>query len=391
MLKKIEVPAPLDIENKCPRKKLFFQLSIPEDGIGPNTGLIIYIGGYGSQYDDPYTSKLLTYLSNEYDCIAASVQYFGSELYGNATAVPADNFFVNLKKQYGVVFTQHSSLAPESLLTHTLEQLSALGITELNHDCQAIIDSADYNSFGFLPAIDHLEVTWHVLNFYKPNRTRLYVLGTSCGGHIASMLLKFAPNTYRMIVENSGFTSPKDNMPGIYGVIKNQISGVSIIGIARRRWKRQPGSYFFSESHLKIRSLIEVEHFSDSPTCLYSYHWEGDTIACIERKRHLVDVFADKLVYKQQIIKNRMLDGQEFKTPEHGMQASMRKLFFRAYSNFIKINKFPKSITDFDIGTKLSFNCAGLIYEISFSDKGGLSYFLNGTASENNPFISSLA
>ena len=385
MLKKSFVSAPSDAENGFFRQNLPFQYSLPDNGINKTTGLIVYIGGYGSEYDDLYTSKLLGYFSDKYDCISASVKYFGSDLYGLAEVVPASDFFVNLKKTTGVTVKASASASPASLLSDTLEMLSTSGVNELDLSCRAILKSDDYNSFGVIPALDHLVVVWHLLKMFKPNSSRLFVIGTSCGGHIASMMLKFAPNTFSMIVENSGFTSAADHLSGIYGVFREKICGINIVGFAQHRWKKRPGPFFFSDSHRRIRSLLEKEHISRSNTELYSFHWQGDNVASINRKVKLVKLYAGKVSYHQKVITNDMLDGMEFKTPEHGMRASMRKIFSRSYLHYTKYSKDPKKLTDFELNSKISLDCGDLIYRILFSVETGVELKVIGQKSDIPP------
>src|ERR1700675_2140186 len=70
---------------------------------------------------------------------------------------------------------------------------------------------------GVLPALDGLQVVHRLLGEHGLNRRRTFLLGTSYGGYIAGMMAKFAPATFRMVVDNSGFSSAQDDIANVFG------------------------------------------------------------------------------------------------------------------------------------------------------------------------------
>jgi pimeloyl-ACP methyl ester carboxylesterase len=73
----ISTPLP-DLELAVPRAELEYKLALPPQGVGQQTGLIVYIHGFGARFDDPYACKLLPHLAEKYDCVAVSIDYHGA-------------------------------------------------------------------------------------------------------------------------------------------------------------------------------------------------------------------------------------------------------------------------------------------------------------------------
>src|SRR5215469_11084301 len=70
-----------DIELGVARTGLDYLLCPPDRGIDADTGLILFIVGYGMHPAGPYIRNLLSYLANRHNCLAASVDYFGADLW----------------------------------------------------------------------------------------------------------------------------------------------------------------------------------------------------------------------------------------------------------------------------------------------------------------------
>jgi cephalosporin-C deacetylase-like acetyl esterase len=87
--------------------------------------------------------------------------------------------------------------------------LKKKGLNSIDPRCQitGITDRNEYQSFGFLPALDCLTVLGDVLNrFPMINKKKIIAYGSSYGGYIAMLCGKYAPNTFSVIIDNSGFS-----------------------------------------------------------------------------------------------------------------------------------------------------------------------------------------
>ncbi|MDX9861957.1 MAG: DUF2920 family protein, partial [Rhodospirillales bacterium] len=221
--------------------------------------------------------------------------------------------------------------------------------------------------FGVLPAMDHLQVLGTVLKNYVVDRKRLFVLGTSYGGYIGLLLSKFAPNTFRLIVDNSGFSGPADTMPSLYG-ISSSIGAMRLVHRCLVAFSDDPSSpNYLSSSRKMIRDLAVAAHYHvPSETVVHSYHSEADTVAPIAAKKKLALVLGRRRRYDLRPISKADIDGRIFKNEKHGMDASLRGLFELSYRRWSAEAGDPPSITDFDLGTVIRFLCGEEDYVLKF-------------------------
>src|SRR5579864_1513586 len=102
-LRHIDRPHP-DIELGVQRASLDYLVCAPDRGIDRDTGLVLFFVGYGMEPCGRYVRSLLSYLATKHNCIVASVDYFGANLWDSPKCrwVPHPDFFVNLEKHHGI-------------------------------------------------------------------------------------------------------------------------------------------------------------------------------------------------------------------------------------------------------------------------------------------------
>src|SRR5258707_126227 len=148
----IAAPHP-DIELGIERSPLSYFICAPDAGLDRNTGLVVFISGYGMDTGGSYAQSLLSYLANRHNCLAVSVRYFGADLYSGARFAPMPDFFAQLAKHYGIT----ASVAPGTPISGVVRQIAEVlkqnGVTAFHTDCRVAVISDAYNSMGFLPAL----------------------------------------------------------------------------------------------------------------------------------------------------------------------------------------------------------------------------------------------
>jgi hypothetical protein len=370
----IDEPHP-DIELGVARTPMTYTARLPAEGINSDTGLILYIGGYGMNPGDGYTASLLSYLADRHNCVAAAFNYFGARMIAGTAdrIVPHPDFFQNLTAHYGLTVSVSPEIAMEEILARIATLLAQNGIARLPDDCRLINRSQEYNSMGFLPALDGLTVVHDLMRTFALNKTRLFLLGTSYGGYIAGLIAKFAPRTFRMIVDNSGFSSANDDRPAVLGWQKLFMNGVAMLCQNVPSWSPDPGSpHFFSKERQTIRNLLCRAHVFPGTGRIYAYHSATDTVAPTERKQRLRDTYKDRVAYELAIIDENQIDGRNFKTLAHGMNASLRGLFDLSHEKFLRDGGALSDATDFDHAGDYVFACGAQDYRIAFSPEQGV-------------------
>lgn len=371
---RIDQPQP-DLELAMERRGFDYALRLPSAGLSPETGLILYVYGFAARYDDPYAKKLLPYLADTYDCIAVSVDYHDARSHlaapHGAPAWPAEDFFVKLRQHHGITVSAPAGASFHAIFTPVMKALAAQGIERLHPECHFIKGVEGYVNFGLLPALDHLRVLHDVLRTHAVNKKRIFALGTSYGGYIALLMAKLAPNSFRLIIDNSGFSGPDDCPETIYGM-SCYTDPVVIMTRCPFAFSRDPDSPFhFSDSRRAIRTVGVAGHYGlPSDTVLHSYHSATDTVAPIQAKRQTVQEIRRFRDHDLRLIGESDLDGRVFKTLEHGMKASMRGLFELSYQRWMADGHAAAAHTDFDLGTRHRLPCGDEDYVLTFGDDG---------------------
>jgi pimeloyl-ACP methyl ester carboxylesterase len=363
-----------DIELGVARAALEYRVAIPEAGVGAATGLVLVLVGYGHEPFGAYMGKLLPYLANRYDCVAASVDYFGACLWGPKCRVaPHPDFFRKLEQHYGLKIAMPRGMSLDAMLAQLAQLFAANGIAHVHGDCLLCGVTPEYNSMGLLPALDGLSVVHRLIAEFRPDRRRLFLLGTSYGGFIAGLMAKLAPNSFRMVVDNSGFSAAADDMPGVFGGASVRIGGVMFYGKTIPAFSNDPAEpAFFSPARNAIRSLLEPAHVLANSARIYAYHSCADETAPTARKIGLRAVYAGKAPYDLAIIDATGLDGRMFKTLAHGMAASLRGIFALSHEKFVRDGGARADDTDFDRGAVYRFACGDVDYVLSFSASAGV-------------------
>ncbi|HWI26048.1 MAG TPA: DUF2920 family protein [Stellaceae bacterium] len=362
-----------DIELGVDRKPLAYIACAPDAGIDGDTGLALFMSGYGMDPLGAYPRKLLAYLANRHNCVAASVRYFGAGFQEHARHVPMPDFFTKLAEHYGLTISAPDGCDMELLLRQLAGVLRQHGVSTLHSDCRVAVIADEYNNMGFLPALDCLQVAHRLIGAHGLNRRRLFAIGSSYGGFIAALMAKLAPNTFRLVVDNSGFSSAEDDFPSVMGIQRCWIDELSVIIVNPRGWSQSPAaSNYFSPARREIRALAEPRHIQPNTARLYAYHAEGDSVAPTERKLALREAYAGRVAYDLRIVDQASLDGRLFKTLAHGMEASLRGLFDLSYERFLADGGALGDATDFDLGSEISFPCSGENYRLRYSRNEGV-------------------
>jgi hypothetical protein len=370
----ITTPHP-DIELAVERSPLGYSSCAPDAGVNSDTGLVLFLVGYGMAARGPYARNLLSHLANKHNCVAASVEYFGAKLMSGADGkiVPHPSFGDKFAEHYGLSKAAWDALPFDDLLWRVTGALSEDGIAALHEECTVIRTAKEYNSMGFLPALDGLQVVHRLLTALSLNRTRVFLLGTSYGGYVAGLMAKLAPRTFRMVVDNSGFSTPEDNSAAVLGWQRLLINKVWVMGRTAIHWSSDPAlGSFFSPERRAIRNLHHREHVIDNTARTYAYHAATDTYAPVGRKKRLRDVYKGRMPYELMIVDEDQIDGKIFKNAGHGLGASMRGVFEMSYEKFIRDGGALSDQTDFDHLSEYVFACGKENYVMKFSLEHGV-------------------
>ena len=250
----------------------------------------------------------------------------------------------------------------------------------------------EYQSWGFLPAIDCLQVVGEVLKTYPLNPGRIMAYGSGYGGYIALLLGKFAPHTFSVIMERGAYCRSElkhiacgEVMEADYlysFAIRFSDLRFTIAAGSKNPWtiEDELSSAYFSDSHRRIRSLLAEGPRMVSPTRYYILHAEDDDIVPVADKDLLVEGLRDSApVYYQRVpgsgrealddsaVKEENGAKELFPLPDLN-KASDQDLL--QYLSQVEQNEsIPENRdTDFSLNSRHIFDCGEKHYEFSFAD-----------------------
>lgn len=374
------IQPPEDVEMHLEtRKELAFSVEVP-DAYDPSREypLIFAIPGWGDFSESEYQArKLRPYLAEKYEAIVVGVRYHDDKQDG-------PNYSINhqaIKNFYRIADQDMPSGSGQQIVDGMFSILIKKNIFSMDREC-AIYGTtyADYCSFGFLPALDHLDVFHFLMKSFKIRKDRVFLLGSSYGGYVALLMSKFAPYSFCMATANSPFvkTNLQSIFPAVYrgsGCMKRMHLGLEYqIPIIRSSiWSPEetsPG--YFSDAHREIRSLLRGDQWIPSDTLLTVFHSLEDGLEPIAH----VDRFAETVREKRPIHYERIgpeeLDGTLFKDLSHGMGASIRGIFDRSWEIAESRGLRRDRETDFDRESVHAFHCGRKTYRFRYHPEEGV-------------------
>jgi hypothetical protein len=338
----------------------------PTAGIGPDTGVMLFICPWGMGIEDAYAGeKLLPHLADRFDCVAVAANYFGigvKRMFGQRLG-EFPGWRAELARRFG---GNVASLPFEGVIP----ELVRLGVRELPPDLPLILQAyPEYQSFGLQPALDNIAVLAAVLRDHPVRRDRIYGFGSSYGGYIACLMLKFLPNTFHAVVENSGFTEAQTlDMASTESSGRHWFEGkgIRLCCVLASPWtQRDPASrYFIGDAVRAIRNCTIPAQYAASRTHLTSYHAEKDAMIPLEAKRQFWATVGARLPLRSTTVDDRMIDGRLFKTNAHGMDASLQLLADDGFRGLPPAA--ADTSTDFSRSTVIEVPAADRIYRASY-------------------------
>lgn len=348
-------------------------------------GIVFIIPGFGDDTDSEYSEYLRAYIANTFDVVAVHVIYhcfYSRETNGARVVldkIDEEMLLENLK------FAGISKLENTSL-NSIFQQLSN-GIalrkkrgeipqeTALNQTLTLLPKNGEYQNFGVLQALDHInvlqDITKRNLDFIEQYPTIL--MGSSHGGYIAYLIAKFAPNLIDCVIDNSAYVKPslryiigKDlevKRPECQQISQNVVAQYFV----KTYWCNDADSYYyFSKDRFDIRDVSKEGHMrivsqvSQNKIKYVAYHYAEDTIAPLKEKQEFYEELK-RLGFDSslQIISSvSQVDGKFIKSLEHGLSMSMKELAKRELPNALKLRCCSKTREP----EPIAYECESLVY-----------------------------
>ncbi|OPX92012.1 MAG: hypothetical protein A4E53_00600 [Pelotomaculum sp. PtaB.Bin104] len=326
-------------------RTLDIYFDIPASGINMTTGIFLIVHSLGEDPNSLFYRKLRADWADRYNVVTASLNYLGTklELSLNDVYIPEDQMQILIslipREKLPGCFKEKGVLD----LDKVFKLFSGLDLTEKVHCIPNPTDidyTQDYNDFGYIQALDCLTAVNSIMAIAEDNNQkihlgRIFAYGVGHGGYVAMMTDKFAPSTFALVADNSGWIVPQLKI--IYSdVMRKSFADGPIISLNKPMvydaLNDRPRS--FTQDMFDIRSLDKYEHLKQMQPLhrgkYVFFHGELDRKVLPGEKRFLSQMMQELgFDLDFHLFGPQDIDGYMLNNVTHGLPGSWKVLFER--------------------------------------------------------------
>jgi len=277
--------------------------SEPEGGVNEETGILLFISGYGASPNSKVYKKMRNKFADENNLITLQCEYLGIKFMTSELSIKLNEFtekelnLINLSSQNGCIGNKK--------------------VIKTFNECKS-----DLNDMGPIQAIDNLISIVSIIEILKNNNLRfnknkIIIYGYSHGAYLAHLCNLFSPNLFSTIIDNSAYVYPKylkeDSPRIIYGNIgKLRIETEYRYLINELVFDKE--IYDLKKLYSQMTNRCKILAFQGLDDELYDYN---------EKISFIKDINNTKI----ELITQDKVDGVVFKSTNHGLNADFIGLF----------------------------------------------------------------
>ncbi|EDO7965592.1 DUF2920 family protein [Campylobacter coli] len=356
--------------------------------------IVFVIGGYGANANIYFLDSYRNYIAKNFDVVTINVfyhcfcqrrsdveKYSAYKYFQEEDIENIKNLLNQFHFSYGEINNDNALFLANSLVKHVenLKMQNKLDHNfKLNFTSTFIPPNGDYQNFGIMAAIDHINALKDLVKRFPKfaDLPKIYG-GGSYGGYLSLLIAKIAPWYVDGVIDNSGVCLPF--LACILGREMNQGefyfegSGYRLYCFVYKYWNRNMNSsYYFGDENYLIRAILNSNHLKiqaniDSDIVFSSYHSLQDTRASAQNKIELYKCYQE-LGYDAtlHLIKDENdVDGRFIKSLEHGLRMTDKALFRKELPLMLEKLQGRKS---FMRENSISYPCGNKVF--AFKDVG---------------------
>lgn len=339
------------------RRKFKIYFSIPEN-TNKETGLLLFISGFGAQASSKVYSKMRKEFSDKYNLVTLQCDYFGYEFMQDSANIIIPDIDIDILKN---IFSTEDFIRYEKGGYKFSELLEISKNYELQIDMDVDLkdeDTLNFNDMGIMQAIDNIASVLYVMNIlynnnYVFNAKKIIIYGHSHGAYLSYLCNAFAPTLFSSIIDNSSWLLP---------VYLKQDRILTI-----KEGKRYINKHFnyLARKLIKDYKILDLNYLYNSfeNKCkIISFHGDKDNLIGIEEKKLFCGSIKNCSL---NIITKDCVDNNIFKSNDHGLGADFINLFEKVNKNY-DLNEVIDSA--FQLNNLIKFNTQNYIYTIDYTD-----------------------
>ena len=311
----IKIPAHHNIYNGFSNRELRIEFSIPEKETDEDTGIAIFVPGFGGNIDSNVYKKMRETFADTYNIVTVQCDFFGSEFMQSASSF-------NLKGDINELLSALSFDERNSINEDYSNLLEVLSTRDITLPVVAKIDETrDYfNDMGFMQAIDiitAIEAVRIILieNGIKFNEEKVIGYGHSHGAYLLHLSNCLAPHLFSHIIDNSAWIEPVYLSTNRY--LFQQFGQMTL----------QIEFDYIAKSSIEDKQALSLCTFYscfDNAAKIISFQGNDDNlINHIEKENLLKRIPHVEFV----LIDENSVDNIIFKSNKHGLDADFLKMF----------------------------------------------------------------
>lgn len=307
------IPAHPNIYNYSNERNYRIEYSIPVNGTSEDTGILLLVPGFGGNIDSKIYKKMRDLLADKYNLIVVQCHYFGSDFMQES-----DSISFSLAQLEGKL----SKSDWESIQINSNKLFEVIPNYSINFICKAILNETEneFNDMSYMQAIDNItaiEAVKIILieNQLKFNEHKVLGYGHSQGAYILHLMNKLAPHLFTYVIDNSAWVSPvylHENRMLFKGIGKATVS---------IEFEYKAKSYISNKKSLSLHNLYN--NF-ENKAYIYSVLGVTDNLVDVQDKK---SVFNNMKYVDFELIDSKRVDGEIFKSTNHGLNADYLKMF----------------------------------------------------------------
>lgn len=317
----ITIPAHPTIYNGSTGRDLRIDFSIPESGVTSETGLLIFVPGFGGNIDSKVYKKMRIVFADKYNLVTLQCSFFGDEFMQRA-----DNF--NLKNGESEVTRYLTTDELKAFRSNPSNLLNLLSTKSMTLPVAAKLNETEnnFNDMGFMQAIDIVTAIETIKILLKENdmpfnEKKIIGYGHSHGAYLLHLSNRLAPHLFSYIVDNSAWVEP-------------------VYLFASRCLFQQYGSMTLQiEFDYIAKEIITDKNALNLKTLYDKFGNQSKLISFQGTNDNLIDHrVKEKIVSEIEYAKFMLIDEKDvdlhlFKSNKHGLDADFLNLFEFAYEN----------------------------------------------------------
>lgn len=303
-------------------RKINYIFDIPNGGVNKDTGIMLFICGYGASPQSNVFKKMRGLFADKYNMITVQCEYFGLEYMWNPKDIT--NYLLN------------------NLMSR--EELSSLSATEFNDVfMDRIRDKKFYrivrqdeslatlNDMGPVQAMDNLISLYYVNLFLHDNgivydKNKVIAFGNSHGAYLAELCNSYMPGVFSAIIDIGGYVFPNY----LSGSCKREI--LSILP----EYNTVVDTLFddlikYIATDTEIYDLKALYTTECSRSRIIAFHGEKDYLTPVAEKRDYIHRSGN---WDFNLITDNDVDGEIFKNADHSLGADFIKLIDHVFDNY---------------------------------------------------------